>query len=210
MNETERKAHMKTVSVIRNTVPMRTAKTGYIFSSALLFVLGLLLVISPEAGKEVFADILGVAMIIFGIIKLIGYFSKDLFRLAFQYDLAFGILITLLGIITIMKRGDIIEFLCIVLGIIILSDGLFKIQMSMDARQFGIHKWWLIFSFAIIAGIIGLALVFMPAEGSLVLIRLIGIALMAEGVMNLVTVLTAVKIIKHQKRDVLEGEYREL
>ena len=210
MNETERKAHMKTVGIIRNTVPMRTAKTGYIFSSAILFILGLLLVISPETAKEVFADILGVAMIIFGIIKLIGYFSKDLFRLAFQYDLAFGILITILGVITIIKRGDIIEFLCIVLGIIILADGLFKIQMSMDAREFGIHKWWLILSFAIIAGIGGLLLVFMPAEGSLVLIRLIGIALMAEGVVNLVTVLTAVKIIKHQKCDVLEGEYREL
>lgn len=201
---------MKTVGIIRNTVPMRTAKTGYIFSSAMLFVLGLLLVISPEAGKEVFADILGVAMIIFGIIKLIGYFSKDLFRLAFQYDLAFGILITILGIITIVRRGDIVEFLCIVLGIIILADGLFKIQMSMDAREFGIHKWWLIFSFAIITGVIGLLLVFMPAEGSLVLMRLMGIALMAEGIMSLITVLTAVKIIKHQKRDVLEGEYREL
>ena len=201
---------MKTVSVIRNTVPMRTAKTGYIFSSAMLFVLGLLLVISPEAGKEVFADILGVAMIIFGIIKLIGYFSKDLFRLAFQYDLAFGILITLLGIITIVRRGDIVEFLCIVLGIIILADGLFKIQMSMDAREFGIHKWWLIFSFAIITGVIGLLLVFMPAEGSLILMRLMGIALMAEGIMSLITVLTAVKIVKHQKCDVLEGEYREL
>ena len=57
MNETERKAHMKTVGIIRNTVPMRTAKTGYIFSSAILFILGLLLVISPETGKEVFADI---------------------------------------------------------------------------------------------------------------------------------------------------------
>ena len=201
---------MKTVSVFRNTVPMKTAKTGYIFSSAMLFMLGLLLIISPETGKEAFADILGVAMIIFGIIKLIGYFSKDLFRLAFQYDLAVGILITILGIITIIKRGDIIEFLCIVLGVIILADGLFKIQMSMDAREFGIHRWWLILFFAIIAGIIGLALVFMPAEGSLVIIRLIGIALMAEGIMSFVTVLTAVKIIKHQKRDVLEGEYREL
>ena len=201
---------MKTVRVLRNTVPMRTAKTGYIFSSALLFVLGLMLVISPQTGKELFADILGASMIIFGIIKLIGYFSKDLFRLAFQYDLAFGILITILGIITIIKRGDIVEFLCIVLGVLILADGLFKIQMSMDARQFGIAKWWLILSFAVIAGAIGLLLVFKPAEGSLVLMRLIGIALMAEGIMNLVTVLTAVKIIKHQKKDVLEGVYKEL
>ncbi|MBR5762106.1 MAG: hypothetical protein IKX87_08815, partial [Lachnospiraceae bacterium] len=70
--------------------------------------------------------------------------------------------------------------------------------------------WWLILSFAVIAGTIGALLVFNPAEGSLVIMRLVGVALMAEGIMNLVTVLTAVKIIKHQKKDVLEGVYREL
>ncbi|MBP5660618.1 MAG: DUF308 domain-containing protein [Lachnospiraceae bacterium] len=201
---------MEALESVRNIVPMKTAKTGYIVLSAVLFLLGLFLLIFPKTGGEVFANILGAAMILFGIIKIIGYFSKDLFRLAFQYDLAFGILITLLGIATIIRPDDIIEFMCIVVGILILADGLFKVQMSMDARQFGIGKWWLILSFAVIAGAIGLLLIFKPAEGSLVLMRLIGAALMAEGVMNLVTVLTAVKIIKHQKKDVLEGEFREL
>ncbi|MBR5945154.1 MAG: DUF308 domain-containing protein, partial [Lachnospiraceae bacterium] len=146
----------------------------------------------------------------FGIIKVIGYFSKDLFRLAFQYDLAFGVLITLLGIATMARPDGLLEFLCMVIGILILADGLFKIQMAMDARQFGIHKWWLILSFAVIAGTIGALLVFNPTEGSLVIMRLVGVALMAEGIMNLVTVLTAVKIIRHQKIDVLEGAFREL
>lgn len=201
---------METLESVRNIAPMKTAKTGYIVLSAVLFLLGLFLLIFPKTGGEVFANILGAAMILFGIIKIIGYFSKDLFRLAFQYDLAFGILITLLGIATIIRPKDIIEFMCIVVGILILADGLFKVQMSMDARQFGIGKWWLILSFAVIAGAIGLLLIFKPAEGSLVLMRLMGAALIAEGVMNLVTVLTAVKIIKHQKKDVLEGEFREL
>ena len=201
---------MEALESVRNIAPMRTAKTGYIVLSAVMFLLGLFLLIFPKTGGEVFANILGAAMILFGIIKIIGYFSKDLFRLAFQYDLAFGILITLLGIATIIRPDDIIEFMCIVVGILILADGLFKVQMSMDARQFGIGKWWLILSFAVVAGAIGLLLIFKPAEGSLVLMRLIGAALMAEGVMNLVTVLTAVKIIKHQKKDVLEGEFREL
>ena len=65
-------------------------------------------------------------------------------------------------------------------------------------------------SLAIVAGVFGALLLFNPSEGSIVIMRLIGIALMAEGVMNLATVLTAVKIIKHQKKDVLEGVYREL
>jgi len=201
---------MDAKETFRNILPMRTAKTGYIVLSAVLFLLGCVLCIFPRTVGDVFANVLGIAMILFGIIKVIGYFSKDLFRLAFQYDLAFGILITLLGAATIARPDGLLEFLCMVIGTLILADGLFKIQMSMDARQFGIHKWWLILSLAVIAGVFGTLLLFNPSKGSLVIMRLVGIALMAEGIMNLVTVLTAVKIIKHQKKDVLEGVYREL
>ena len=201
---------MRGKETFRNIIPMRTAKTGYIVLSAVLFLMGLFLLIFPKTVGSVFADVLGIAMILFGIIKVIGYFSKDLFRLAFQYDLAFGVLITLLGIATMARPDGLLEFLCMVIGILILADGLFKIQMSMDARQFGIHKWWLILSFAVIAGTIGAFLLFNPSEGSLVIMRLIGVALMSEGIMNLATVLTTVKIIKHQKKDVLEGVYKGL
>ena len=201
---------MRAKETFRNIVPMQTAKAGYIVLSAVLFLLGLFLLIFPRTVGNVFADVLGIAMILFGIIKIIGYFSKDLFRLAFQYDLAFGTLIALLGVAVMIRPDGLLEFLCMVIGILILSDGLFKIQMAMDARQFGINKWWLILSFAVIAGIFGALLVFNPTEGSLVIMRLVGVALMAEGIMNLVTVLTAVKIIRHQKKDVLEGAYREL
>ena len=194
----------------RNILPMRTAKTGYIVLSLVLFLMGLFLLIFPKTVGTVFANVLGIAMILFGVIKVIGYFSKDLFRLAFRYDLAFGILIILVGIATIHRPGELLEFLCMVIGVLILADGLFKIQMSMDAKVFGIHKWWLILSLAVIAGVFGALLLFNPTEGSLVIMRLIGVALMAEGIMNLATVLTAVKIIKHQKKDVLEGVYREL
>ena len=194
----------------RNILPMRTAKTGYIVLSVVLFLMGLFLLIFPKTVGNVFANVLGIAMILFGVIKVIGYFSKDLFRLAFQYDLAFGVLIILVGIATIHRPGELLEFLCMVIGVLILADGLFKIQMSMDAKVFGIHKWWLILSLAVIAGVFGALLLFNPTEGSLVIMRLIGVALMAEGIMNLATVLTAVKIIKHQKKDVLEGVYREL
>ena len=201
---------MNAKETFRSIVPMRTAKTGYIVLSVALFLMGLFLLIFPKTVGNVFANVLGISMILFGVIKVIGYFSKDLFRLAFQYDLAFGILVILIGVATIRRPDGLLEFLCMVVGVLILADGLFKIQMSMDAREFGIHKWWLILSLAVIAGVFGALLLFNPQEGSLVIMRLVGIALMAEGIMNLANVLTAVKIIKHQKKDVLEGEYREL
>ena len=54
----------------------------------MLCALGILLVALPDFSAELFCRILGIIMLLFGLIKMIGYFSKDLYRLAFQFDLA--------------------------------------------------------------------------------------------------------------------------
>ncbi len=66
-------------------------------------MLGIVLITSPGTSVVWLGRLLGVGMIVFGAIKLVGYFSRDLFRLAFQYDLAFGILLIALGIVTLAR-----------------------------------------------------------------------------------------------------------
>lgn len=188
----------------RSTTPMHAAKIGYIVVSAALCVLGILLIAVPDFSASLFGAICGVLLIVFGIVRLIGYFSRDLYRLAFQYDLPLGILLVIMGIVMLAHPGSLVTFICVALGIFILSDGLFKIQIAWDSRRFGITKWWLILAFAIVTGICGLLLLLRPGEGGRVLMIILGITLLSEGILNFSTVLSAVKIIKHQKPDVIE------
>ena len=183
---------------------MHAAKIGYIIVSAALCVLGILLIAVPDFSASLFGAICGVLLIVFGIVRLIGYFSRDLYRLAFQYDLPLGILLVIMGIVMLAHPGSLVTFICVALGIFILSDGLFKIQIAWDSRRFGITKWWLILAFAIVTGICGLLLLLRPGEGGRVLMIILGITLLSEGILNFSTVLSAVKIIKHQKPDVIE------
>ena len=69
-----------------------------------------------------------------------------------------------LGFITTVKSDSVLYFLCIALDISILADGLFKMQIAIDAKRFGIGAWWLIVALAVVAGAVGLLLVFRPAE----------------------------------------------
>ena len=69
---------------MRSTVPMRVAKSGYIVMSAVFCLLGALLIAQPDRSLAALGRALGVAMAVFGVVKLVGYFSRDLFRLAFQ------------------------------------------------------------------------------------------------------------------------------
>lgn len=195
---------------MRSVTPMRIAKSGYIIMSAVFCIVGILFIARPELSVKIIGRGLGISMILFGCIKLVGYFSRDLFRLAFQYDLEFGILLIALGVIVLIRSPNVMNFIFIALGIAILADGLFKVQIAMDSKRFGIAAWWLILLLAVLTGFVGLLLVFRPVESAHVLTILLGVSLLAEGILNLCVVVSTVKIVKHQCPDVIESEYREI
>lgn len=175
---------------------LRAAKYGYIVLSILICVLGIAIIAVPSFSISMLCWIGGVLLIIFGGFKILGYLSKDLYRLAFQYDLAFGILLCILGILLILRTNTMVHMICILLGIFILADSLLKIQIAIDARAFGLRLWWMILTVAIITSVISILLLFRPYESSTVVMILLGISLLGEGLLNLTTVLTAVKILQ--------------
>ena len=105
--------------------------------------------------------------------------------------------------------GSLMNFICIALGLSFLTDGLFKIQIAMDSKTFGIRDWWLILALAIVTVIFGGILIARPSESSRILAVLIGISMLCEGILNIGTMITAVKIIKHQQPDEIEVDYYE-
>ena len=194
----------------RSTIPMWVAKAGYIVMSLVFCAAGAACIVNPGLSAAVIGRVLGAAMILFGAVKLVGYCSRDLYRLAFQYDLEFGILLIALGVIVLLRTNGVMDFICIAAGVSILADGLFKIQIAIDARRFGIRDWWLILLLAVVTGGVGLLLVFRPWESVQVLTVLLGAALLAEGVLNLCVALSTVKIVKNQRPDVIETENSEV
>ena len=186
---------------MRSVLPMKAAKIGYIVLSVLYCVLGILLFALPDLSLTAIGIILGIGMIVFGIVKIIGYFSKDLFRLAFKYDLAFGGLLIALGIIVLVNPEHLLSFFCIVIGIAVLCDGLFKIQIAIDSKPFGIRTWWLILLFAVITVAAGVLLIIRPAQAARMLTVFLGISVFADGILNLIVAVFTVKIIDHQLSD---------
>lgn len=194
---------------MRSVTPMRIAKIGYIVMSVMFCIAGALFIALPDISITMIGISMGIAMIVFGIVKLVGYFSRDLFRLAFQFDLELGILLLVLGLIVLIRPDDLMTFICIVLGISILTDGLFKVQIALDSKRFGIKSWWVILALAVVAGTIGVFLIFRSAKSAQFLTVLLGVSILAEGILNLYTVISTVLIIKHQQPDVIEIDYSE-
>ncbi len=183
---------------------MWVAKTGYIVMSLVFCAAGIACIANPGLSAAVIGRVLGAAMILFGAVKLVGYCSRDLYRLAFQYDLGFGLLLIALGALVLLRPAGVLDFLFTALGIAVLTDGLYKVQIAVDAKRFGIPTWWLTLALAVAAGLIGLALVFRPWDSARLLTILLGAALLAEGILNLCVAVCTVKIVNHQQPDVIE------
>lgn len=182
----------------------RTAKYAYIGVSVISIAVGLLLMIFPSFLFNALAVVCGTLMLILGAVKLVGFFSKDLYRLAFQYDFALGVLLIAVGLITILRPSRITDIICVIFGIAVLVDGLFKLQTAVQAKRFGIRYWWLIMLSACAAAILGILLVIRPTAGKEALTILLGATLLAEGILSLCTALAAIRIIRHQRPEVIE------
>lgn len=195
---------------LRSVIPMKVAKYGYIFISVIFCIVGLGIMLLPAPSAAAIGLFFGCAMLTFGIIKIIGYLSRDLFRLAFQYDLQFGILLCILGIITLVRYRDAVAFICIAYGVSMIADCLFKIRIALDARRFGVRQWWLTLIFALLSGIVGVLITIWPSVAIGIAKALLGVSLLAEGLLSLSVAVSMVKIIRHQRPDVIDLDEYEI
>ena len=160
---------------------LKTAKIGYIMISIAFYISGLCCIISPNVIGRNGKVAAGILLIAYGIIKMIGYFSKDLYCLAFQYDLA-------CGMVALSIRNPKEGYMLAGLGILILLDSLLVIQTSLDARRFGMTEWkWFLF-FSVLSGVLGITIIICKT------MLIAGVALLAEGGMRHYMVHCTVKI----------------
>lgn len=178
---------------MKHNQTIRSVRLAYLLVSAGVCLLGLVLIAVPEFSARVLCRLCGGCLTLFGIVKLFGYCAQDLYRLAFQYDLAFGILLLILGYLLLFHTVPVLGLVCALVGLLVLLDALLKIQIAIDAHRFGLGRWWLILAAAVPSGILGFVLLFRPSENIRVLTVLLGASLVAEGALNLITVLTAVR-----------------
>ena len=62
---------------------IKAAKIGYIMISILLCVLGIVVIAMADFSVMLLCRLGGGIMVLFGLVKIVGYCSKDLYRLAF-------------------------------------------------------------------------------------------------------------------------------
>lgn len=137
---------------------VKQAKLINILASALLLVTGVLMLFFEEklAGGSWVKYLCGAMLIVCGLAKILGYFSNDLYRLAFQFDFAIGLFAAVSGVLVTISPKGVTVAGCGIIGLYVLLEGLLKTQISLDARRFGMTKWPAILSSSLVLSLLGI------------------------------------------------------
>ena len=169
---------------------------------------GAVLLIKPGISVIAICYVIGGIIIISGVTRITGYFSRDVFNLNYQFDFALGIFLIILGIVLICHPKHIVAMLHFIVGIIVLVDSVFKLQSALEAKHFGLDKWWLILGSAVVCAVFAILLIVYPFKTASLLIRILGLAVIVSNLENIFMIFYTVKIRK--KTGPISVEYSEV
>lgn len=178
---------------------VKQAKISNLIIYSFMVAVGLAMLIFREIPTNVETIILSVLCILVGGAKILGYFSNDLYRLAFQFDLAIGLFLAIIGVLTLIVGSKDPLGTVRLFGIYIFIDGLLKLQTAIDAKKFGIARWLVILLTAILmvgVGIVGLLASYLEQISQLIVLD---VALMLDGLVNIWVTAYTVRIRAKKK-----------
>lgn len=112
-----------------------------ILTSLVILAVGVLMICNPDVVTSIVGYVIGGVFVVLGFYKVINYFvSKGKYDF-YNYDLVYGILAIVLGIIVMLCMNSITSLLRIMIGIWILYSGLLRLTFSFKLKKFYVDSW---------------------------------------------------------------------
>ena len=182
--------------------PIQQARNNLIASSIILCITGLVFMIFSGTVVNIIGWVLGSIFCVVGVIYLIGYIRRQLFL----SELLFSIISIVAGVLLLIHPAWIMSFLSIIVGIYILIEGALKLKISLDARKQQARGWWVLLVIALISIGISILLIFNPFGISKMFIFFLGLALLLNGIENIIHAIYTRKILQDISEDIIDME----
>ncbi len=188
----------------RSIALVRAAKIVSLVLSGFLLALGIILIFWSDEQATLLRFFFGALSVLLGGAKIFGYFTNDLYRIAFQFDLAMGSLVALFGLFLLVRPDGAMPLLTNAVVLYVLLDGLIRVQTAVDAYRFGMPYWYLLLSFSLLLVLGALSVFLFGDEGHRFL--LMGVLLIAAaGLYAFVTAYT-VRVRVRKTNYPMDGE----
>lgn len=175
---------------------MKNLKWNMIFLSTLYLVLGLVLLCWPDWVLGGICILVGGLVAGTGVFQLIRFFvARE--RLFFApLTLITGLISLGLGLFLLLRSDVILTALPLVFGLFVVFDSVVRIQNALELRRYGLPSWKGIFGMGLISVVLGLVVLFNPFATVQALVMGIGVILIVEGALNLMSMGYTTMMIK--------------
>lgn len=153
----------------------------------ILSLLGLILIICPGLASSVVLNVIGAAGIIIGVVHLARYSMLDAKSSISSNGMFTGLLWLIGGILIIVLKGFLLSLLPIFFGLILLVGGVAKLQYTLNFKRMGVKRWYFELVATVLSIAFGVVILINPFNTALLLMRIIGVALLVEGVQDLIS-----------------------
>lgn len=182
--------------------PIQQARNNLILSSVILCITGLVFMIFSGTVVNMIGWVLGGIFCVVGLIYLIGYIRRQMFL----SELLFSIISLVAGILLLIHPGWIMSILSIIVGVYILIEGVLKLKIAIDAKKQQARGWWVLLVIALISIGISIVLIVNPFGISKIFIFLLGVALLLNGIENIIHAVYTKKILKDMSTEIIDME----
>lgn len=157
-------------------------------------IIGILLLINPVSFTSGIIVLLGVCMLATGILFGYKYFRMDAELAKKGNILTWAILLVMIGIFCILRTDWFIAtfpILTVLYGIIMLISGVSKIQTMVDMLRLQNNKWFWAGINAAVSIICAVVILWSPFTSTAVLWIFVGVSLIVEAALDIVTIFLA-------------------
>lgn len=178
-----------------------------IIFSIILFAFGLFMFVKPISTINILMMIFGGILVVDGLVHLVSYFSiKNEYRF-FSSELAQAIIYIILGFVLVCNFDKISALLPIILGIWIIVESIFKLQIALNIRDIYDSHWGMLLTMSIISGLLGMVILFNPFKSLAMFIMICGAIVMF---VELISIFEDISIISRVgKAEKLEKEFEK-
>lgn len=142
--------------------------------SIVFIVLGFFMLIKPDTVTYLLLSFIGFAFVIDGLLHFISYFTTEVENRGFSYEFAQAIIYVAVGALVAFNTGKLLMYVAAIVGLWMILDAIFKLQVSFNVKNYNGTKWGLIILSAIISAALGVLLVIYPRESGEAIARMCG------------------------------------
>lgn len=151
-----------------------------ILQAAGYVLLGLVLVIRPDMSVKMICYGCGICAVAYGLLHMLQYRRNET-----RGRLALGVTFFALGVFCLITPQTVVSFLPFLLGVVLILDGIGKIQRALDLRVLDFSGWVRLLVFGLILLGLGALLLFNPFGAVKMSMMFFGICLIGDGALDL-------------------------